>query len=144
MSLAWPRTRAWIGTVLNADATLTGLLTPGKVWVSSPAQGSLLPRVVLSHVHTGPIKVNGNTTIWADIVCQIVGIDRTTTLATLEAAMNRVDVLLDSASGTVVSGQVLFCSSGDEIAFEEPPDPGASVPYQHLGREWYIFGKSTA
>lgn len=144
-SYVTPRVKSFIGTILAADATLQTLLTPvGKVHWDEAPQGSLVPYLLIYALSPAiPNKALGNQTVSENSVIGVVGVTRGNTNQGLLPIMDRVDELLESASGTTSGAQIFVISGEGEIDYSEPREPGASGPrYIRLGRRWRVQSKA--
>lgn len=142
MSLTAPIAFAFVSSRLTGDATLMALGSPPlsqgiRVYRDDIPQGGLYPSIVFSFLSGVPLKVIGNVTVWAEVVLLVKAIDQGQTTLNLEPIMNRVDAVLESASGSVSGGQVFGMASEDEIAYPEVRD--GTKRFQHLGRRWRMW-----
>lgn len=133
------RVDVWLQTVLAADATLTGLVGD-QVFSELAPQDASFPRVV--HQHQGSVDVRTATSsgrIMLSGLWLVRGIAATEDFRSLQAIADRVDVLLERASGSADGGLVFSCTRESPFRLLEPADGG--IQYRHLGGLYRIYAQ---
>lgn len=125
----------WLKSVLGSDATLAAL-TP-KVYKLPAPQGAQLPYAAFNMLSAVDLQAVGTARVWSDMLYVVRAIFETNTLGgNLELAANRIDVLLQAASGSASSGVVWACVREQPFEMEEN---NAGQELRHLGGIYRIF-----
>lgn len=137
------RIEQWLVEVLAGDAVLTALLakhpdTGQCVYEYVAPKGALYPFVLYSHQGSHDVRGVGPGRIMVSAVYQVKVVGQGASMAALTAAADRLDTLLQGASGAVVDGAVLMCVRESPLAYAEV-DSG--VQYRHLGGLWRILAQ---
>jgi hypothetical protein len=125
----------WLDTTLNGDATLIGLV-PSGAWNTQAKENTTYPLIVyqfmsgIDHVEVASIR------IWTNLVYLVKVIGETADLASLNAAVARIDALLHRASGSATDGTVWACVREQTIRL---PDSVAGRQYRHSGGLYRIY-----
>lgn len=125
---------AWLASKLN-DATLLAA-APGGVWADVAPEGTASPWVVFFLVAAADVNALGARRVLVDAVYEVrvTGVD--VGYGALKTAANRVDALLQGASGTNSDGTVIGCQGVEPVRFME--QDGDRV-YRHLGRQYQVL-----
>ncbi len=119
----------WLYTVLSGDATLAGLVS-GVFAYMAPSTASL-PYVVYTMQSGRDLNGLGPTRWWSDTRYLVRGIAETTTFGgDLKTIADRIDAVLQAASGTVVDGTVVVCVREQPFSMVEVAN---ERQYRHLG-----------
>lgn len=148
--LTTPLAYTFVSGILTGDATLLALgtaqgstpLSDGlRVYRDAIPQGEKYPAIIFWVLSPGiPLRVIGTEVVWSDLVMGVKAIDTGTSLdANLRAIANRVDVLMENASGTVSGGEVFGVRGEQEICYPDPPQ--GSKRWMNLGRQYRIWAK---
>lgn len=124
------RVHQWLRTLLTADATLTGLVST-RIYGDLAPQGVTLPFVVYNWQGGNDVRGLGTARIMVNGLYQVKVIDRALSGMTNTVAIaDRLDTLLQGASGSVIDGAVLACVREQPLAYVETE---AGEHYRHLG-----------
>ena len=128
------RIEQWLCSLLTGDAGTGGVktLTGGRIYAYQAPEGVAFPFVVYSRQAGHDVMGVGAARIMASEVYQVkvVGKGATVSFGTVKAIADRIDELLQGASGSVVDGQILSCVREQGISYVE--NSGLDV-YSHLG-----------
>ena len=119
----------WLYATLNGDATLMALVS--GVHNAIATQGAALPYVVFNFQGGGDVRGVGPTRIMSSALYQVKAVGGGASYAPLKAAVDRMDLLLQGASGSVTDGWIYSCVREQPIAFYETTPGG--VQYRHAG-----------
>jgi len=139
--------RRWLYGRLSGDATLQA--TFGSRFYDDPVPQDELatfPRLLWSHMTSEDVRGVNNVRFYVNVWFIVRGIIRDTDITALEAAMSRVDALLDHAEDaavmTVTGGVVLACHR--ERPFEEIEAAEDGTIYRHQGGVYVLSVQSTS
>lgn len=128
------RAERWLFSRLSGDGGAGGLntLVGGRIYAYVAPQGVQSPLVVYSYQSGYDVRGVGPTRVMASLLYQIkaVGVGTTPQLLALQSVADRIDWLLQAASGTVADGRVLVCVREGGVSYIETDN---SVVYTHLG-----------
>jgi len=128
------RIEQWLYTLLSCDTGLGGVntLVGGRIYAYQAPEGAVFPFVVYCRQAGHDVMGVGAARIMASEVYQVkvVGKAATVSFGTIKPIADRIDTLLQGASGTVVDGRVLSCVREQGISYVE--NSGSDV-YSHLG-----------
>jgi len=146
MALTTPRVQAWIYAKLTADATLMALGSPPlstgvRVYPDTIPQGVAYPAILFAFMTGEPVKAIGNIQIWTEMLWIVRATTVGSTAAGLEAIANRIDTLLDGASGTAGAGTIFTCAH-DQERKDVQELPGGNRQH-YLGRYWRIQARTS-
>lgn len=131
------RAEQWLYTVLSGDTTLSSLVG-GRIYSYLAPQDAVLPFVVYSHQAGHDVRGVGPTRIMTSLVYQVKAVGQGGSFQPLKAIADRLDVLLQGASGSVVDGTVLMCVREQPVEYVEVEN---GVQYRHLGGLWRIIAQ---
>ncbi|HOG46292.1 MAG TPA: hypothetical protein PLG21_22210 [Anaerolineae bacterium] len=142
--LELPRIEDWLQEVLAGDAALTALLAKHKdtgqcVYAYVAPQGAPMPFVVYSHQGSHDVRGVGPSRIMVSAVYQVKAVGPAASMGALTTAADRLDTLLQGASGTVVDGAVLACVREQPLSYVEVD---SSTRYRHLGGLYRIAARA--
>jgi len=129
------RAHEWLYGVLSNDATLNSYVS-GRVYRRLAPQGATMPYVVFQFQGGHDVQAVGPYRVMSQLVCVVKAVGLATTYTTLKTIADRVDSLLQAASGTTTDGRVLSCVREIPIDYEETD---AGVRYQHLGGQYRLY-----
>ncbi len=102
----------WLTTTLNADSTLTGLVT-GGIWRGSAPVEAVPPYVVMNFQAGSDVLTLNGVRLFDSLLFQIKAIGPGTMTTTLLLAANEIDSLLKRTSGVPLTvdglGAILAC-----------------------------------
>ena len=128
------RVEQWLYSLLSSDTGTGGVstLVSGRIYAYVAPSGAVFPFVIYSRQAGHDVMGVGTVRIMASEVYQVkvVGKAATVALGTIKAIADRIDTLLQGATGTVVDGRVLSCVREQGISYVETS--GSDV-YSHLG-----------
>ncbi|HXF08991.1 MAG TPA: DUF3168 domain-containing protein [Candidatus Acidoferrales bacterium] len=131
------RVDQWLYGLLSGDATLNGLVN-GRIYGYLAPQDAALPFVLYSHQSGVDVRGVGPTRIMVGFIYQVKAVGQGPSFAPLQPIADRIDTLLQGASGSVVDGLVLACVRESTVAFVEVE---SGVQYRHLGGLWHIIAQ---
>jgi len=131
------RVEQWLYELLAGDQTLAGLVS-GRIYGYLAPPGAALPLVIYSYQSGHDVRGVGPTRVMAEATYQVKAVDRGPSFANVKAIADRLDSLLQGASGDVVDGQVLMCVRENQVAYVEV-DSG--IQYRHLGGLYRIVAQ---
>lgn len=128
------RAETWLYSLLSGDTGAGGVntLVGGRIYAYLAPAGAAFPLVVFSHQAGHDVRGVGPARIMASLAYQVKAIGKGTaaSFGTIKAIADRIDALLQGASGNVVDGQVLSCVREQGVSYVE--NSGSDV-YSHLG-----------
>lgn len=129
------RAYEWLYSVLAGDAMLNGYVS-GRVYRRLAPEGAAMPYVVFQFQSGHDVQAAGPYRVMSQLVCVVKIVGQASTYPTLKAIVDRVDALLQAASGMATDGRVLACMRETPIDYEEID---AGVRYQHLGGQYRLY-----
>lgn len=130
----------WIVDTLTGDATLMGLVA--GVWSErNVPQGTDAPYVVFGYRGGSLLRVVGPVRFWHDLVYDVKAVGLATAYATLVTIANRIDTLLELASGSAEGGTVVV--SEFEAAVPVPEDEEGGVVYENITHRYRLKVQET-
>jgi len=134
------RVEQWLYALLTGDTGPDGVhtLVGGRIYSYVAPQGAELPYVVYSYQGGYDVRGVGPARIMVSAVYQIKAIGQGHSFAPLQPVADRLDALLQGASGSVLDGHVLMCVREQPVAYVEI---SAGVPYRHLGGLWRMIAQ---
>lgn len=128
---------------LKADATIQATFgSPARVYQRNAPEGiPVYPLLLIRFVSAIPLVTLGAIDVHSSALFDVIGVTRDNSTASIKAGVNRVDALLNRASGTTAAGEIFFVHKADltEIATTDPPSPGGGARIQNLGRTWRLI-----
>lgn len=131
------RVDQWLYERLSGDTTLSNLVG-GRIYAYLAPQDATLPFVLYSHQAGHDVRGVGPARIMTSLVYQVKAVGQGGSFGPLKAIADRLDTLLQGASGSVVDGTVLMCVREQPIEYVEIED---GVQYRHLGGLWRIIAQ---
>ncbi len=133
------RIEQWLYALLSGDSLLSTLVG-GRIYSYVAPQGAPPPWPLVVYSYQGGYDVRGvgPARIMVSAVYQIKAIGQGQSFAPLQPVADRLDALLQGASGSVLDGQVLMCVREQPVAYVEI---SAGVPYRHLGGLWRMIAQ---
>ncbi len=128
----------WLYATLSGDVTLMALVS--GVHNALAAQGAALPYVVFNFQGGGDVRGVGPTRIMTSALYQVKAVGSGASYAPLKSAVDRIDTLLQGASGSVTDGWIYSCVREQPIAYVETTAGGAQ--FRHLGGFYRIVAQS--
>jgi hypothetical protein len=128
----------WLYGLLTGDPTLTGLVG-GRVYGYVAPDDAALPFVVYSHQGGSDVRGNGPTRFMVSLLYQVKVVGAGASFQPLKPIADRLDELLQGASGTVSDGRVLACVREQPVAYTEVDN---GVVYRHAGGLWRIHAQA--
>lgn len=127
----------WLYTKLTGDSTLNTAVG-GRIYAYVAPQGAALPCVVYQQQAARDVAGVGPARIMSNMVYLIKVIGQTRSFGDLETVANRIDAVLQAASGSNSRGNVWACVRDSPFAMVENTEAGE---YRHLGGIYRIFAK---
>ncbi len=128
------RVEQWLYGLLAGDTGVGGVstLVGGRIYAYIAPEGSAFPLVVYSRQAGHDVAGVGSARIMASEVYQVkvIGKGSTVGFEAIRPVADRLDSLLQGASGSVVDGQILSCVREQGISYVESSGSGV---YSHLG-----------
>ncbi len=129
---------SWLYTVLAADAALAAVVGNRIYGYLAPATAAM-PYVVYQQQAAHDVRGTGPTRIMAAMLYVVKVIAETNTFTgSLETAANRIDAVLQAASGTNVRGNVVACVREQPFSLVESTADGQ---YRHLGGIYRLWAR---
>lgn len=129
------RVEAWLDGLLKGDSTLNTAVG-GRIYGYLAPQDAAVPYVIYSYQRGHDVFGVGTARIMAHTAYQVKVVGQTKSFVALETIANRLDIVLQGASGSVVDGEILACVREQPISYVET-DSG--VQYRHLGGLYRII-----
>lgn len=132
---------SWLYAVLSGDATLAGLATGGIHGHVNPNAAPTFPYVLYQLQAPGAdVRGVGPARVMTQALYLVRGIAQANSFGgNLTTIANRIDVLLQAASGSAAGGLVLSCVREQPFALPETAPGG--LQYRHLGGIYRLFVK---
>jgi len=131
------RVEQWLYRVLSQDMTL-GDMVGGRIYAYVAPQDAPFPFILISHQAGHDVRGVGPARVMVSLVYQVKVVGQGGSFAPLQPIADRIDALLQGASGAVVDGQVLMCVREQPVAYVEVDD---GVQYRHLGGLYRIIAQ---
>lgn len=129
----------WLYTLLSADTELNAVVDD-RVYGYVAPQGAAMPFVLFAYQGGRDVRGVGPSRIMASALYQVKVVGEGASFSGLEAIADRLDALLQGASGSVTDGAVLMCVREQPIVYVEVDN---GVQYRHLGGLWRIIAQAT-
>lgn len=127
----------WLQTVLSGDATLNTAVG-GRIYGYVAPQDAAFPVVVYQQQAARDVQGVGPARIMATMLYIVKVTGQTGSFASIEAAANRIDAVLQAASGTNVRGRVVACVREAPFSLVENTPNGQ---YRHLGGMYRLWAQ---
>lgn len=128
------RVEQWLYGLLSGDTGAGGVstLVGGRIYAYIAPERSAFPLVVYSRQAGHDVAGVGPVRIMAREVYQVKVIGKAATVAfgAIKPIADRIDTLLQGASGSVVDGSILSCVREQGVSYVES---SGSDTYSHLG-----------
>lgn len=120
----------WLYSVLSGDATLAGLVST-RVYGHIAPQEAAFPLVLFALQSSSDVQILGPNRIMTNMHYVVRGVTEGGSFGgTLKTMAERIDAVLQAASGTVAAGQVFACVREQPFALVETVQ---GKQYRHLG-----------
>ncbi len=121
----------WIYALLSADPGLIALIA-GRVHAYRVPEGGAMPCVVFQlQSAQADTRVIGNVRLVSRFTLIVKAIGQGADFVTIQPIADRIDELLEAASGSNVDGVIVSCVRDRPLEMLESSDPG--IDYAHLG-----------
>ena len=127
----------WLYSVLAADSQLAAIVGT-RIYAYVAPQGATMPFVVYQNQAGRDVRGVGPLRLMANLLYVVKVVAQTNSFATLETAANRIDVVLQAASGTNVRGTVIACVREQPFSLVESTNEGQ---FRHLGGIYRLWAK---
>lgn len=128
---------AWLQSVLSGDSTLNTTVG-GRIYAYVAPPGATFPLVIYQNQAAKDVRGNGPQRIMANMLYTVKVIGETTSFASIEAAANRIDAVLQAVSGSTVRGVVVACVREQPFSLVESTPSGQ---YRHLGGVYRLWAQ---
>lgn len=132
-----PRIEMWLHSLLAGDATLAALVG-SRVYGYLAPPGAVSPWVVFNYQSGNDVRGVGPTRIMVSTLYQVKGVGQVDGFGPLKPIADRIDALMQGASGVVVDGQVLLCVRQNPVAYVEVNE---GRQFRHLGGLYWIIAR---
>lgn len=129
------RVDQWLFQILSNDSILRNFVND-RIYGYLAPQKSDLPFIIFSKQSGVDIRGVGPSRIMSDLLYQVKVVDYGRSPQKSKNIGDRLDVLLQGASGTLNDGTILMCVREQIIEYIEFVD---GIPLHHLGGLWRIF-----
>lgn len=129
--------KQWLNDVLKADAALVAQVGT-RIYDAVAPSGAAMPYVVYQYMAGRDIAGVGPHRIMTTFVYIVKVVKETNSFASLEAAANRIDAVLQAASGINVRGTVVACVREAPFEMVESLETGQ---YRHLGGSYRFWAQ---
>lgn len=109
----------WLYNLLANDPTGLGAIPIGGVFRGAAGDGTATPYIVMQYMGGHDVIGSGGHRIMADMPFHVYAIGPASSYANVKLAANRLDTLLQGASGTTSGGTVIACVRQSPISIEE-------------------------
>ncbi len=127
----------WLYTVLSTDSQLAAVVGT-RIYAYIAPENATFPYVVYQNQAGRDVRGVGPLRIMANLLYVVKVVGQTNTFGALETAANRIDAVLQAASGTPTRGTVIACVREQPFALVESLDTGQ---YRHLGGIYRLWAK---
>ena len=127
----------WLYSVLAADSQLAAIVGT-RIYAYVAPQGATMPFVVYQNQAGRDVRGVGPLRLMANMLYVVKVVAQTNTFGTLETAANRIDAVLQAASGSNVRGTVIACVREQPFSLVESLETGQ---YRHLGGIYRLWAK---
>lgn len=131
------RVDQWLYETLSGDPTLSALVG-GRIYSYLAPPTAALPFVLFAHQAGRDVRIVGGRRVLVDMVYQVKAVGSGGSFQPLKSIADRLDALLQGASGSVVDGVVYMCVREQPLAYVEVEK---GVEYRHLGGFWRIIAQ---
>ncbi|MDE2100089.1 MAG: hypothetical protein KGL39_22735 [Patescibacteria group bacterium] len=127
----------WLYSTLSGDATMQGLIgNPARVYSGLAPEGSAFPYIVLRFL-AGPDTVAvGGVRIMTNPVYLVMGIDKSSSFATLASINAQIETLIGNQTGATSDTTILSCVR--EQPYERADSDSAGNVYRYLGGRYRL------
>ena len=121
----------WIYSLLAADSTLQSLVV-NRIYAYRAPQGGAFPAIVFQvQSAQADTRVVGDQRLASRFTMVVKAIGQGADFIAVQPIAERVDQLLEAASGSNVDGVIVACVRDRPLEMLETSDPG--IDYVHLG-----------
>jgi len=131
------RVLEWIYDTLSADSTLTGLVST-RIYDGLAPQGAAFPFVVFNHQGGSDLRGVGSERVFNNSLYQVKAVTKGGSFSSGATIADRIDALLQAASGTTSDGVILGCVREQAIMLIEQQ---SGVEYRHVGGIYRIYAQ---
>lgn len=129
---------AWLYAKLTGDATLTGLVS-GRIYGHIAPQDATYPLVLFALQTADDVQTLGPNRIMSNMLYVVRGIAEVASFgASLTTIADRIDTVLQAASGTVAAGRVLACVREAPVVMVEV---SKGKQYRYLGGVYRLYAQ---
>jgi hypothetical protein len=122
---------AWIVATLEGDTPLASD-APGGVHRGTAPVGTPTPYIIVNQQSGGDITTANRVRLFSAIQYQVKACGPASDTASIVAAADRIDTLIDDKSNQAVTGGIILSSSRDEpLAYDEDEPDGTK--FSHFG-----------
>jgi hypothetical protein len=125
----------WLYETLTGDSQLQQLVGDRVYRFVAPPRAEM-PYIVFQFQAGRDVEVVGATRILSQIVCVVRVVGLATAYATLKTIADRVDAVLQAASGEAGDGYVYACTREAPLDF---PEADGMQLYQHVGGQYRLL-----
>lgn len=129
------RVSEWLYETLSSDATLTALVAD-RMYDGIAPQAATFPYITFNWQGGADVSAVGGIRIMNNGLWQVKAVVNETSYATILPIADRVDQVLQRASGAVSDGIILACVREQPLALIENSN---GVQYRHLGGLYRIY-----
>lgn len=129
------RVDQWLYATLTGDATLVGAVGT-RCYGDVAPQGAAFPYLIFNLMDGTDVMGIGTARIMVNAIYQIKVIGQVPSYALLKPIADRVDAVLQGATGSVVDGVILACTREQPIRYVEI---AGETQYRHLGGLYRVF-----
>lgn len=130
------RVYSWLYSVLHGDATLMALVT--GVFAGAAPEGQIAPYVVYNWQGGADVMVTNGRRTMNNSLYQVKCVGPADTITTLQTACDRLDTLLQRASGTTTGATILFCERERPVALDNTVN---GVLWTNVGGLYRIYAQ---
>lgn len=128
------RAEKWLYALMSGDSGVGGVstLVGGRIYAYAAPSRVSFPFVVFSHMGDYDVRAVGTARILASMTYQVKAVGRGSAVGmnAIKTIADRIDTLLQGASGSVTDGVILSCVREQQISYVEQAE---SEVYMHLG-----------
>lgn len=128
---------SWLYSVLTGDAGLNTVVG-GRVYSYVAPQGAAMPFVIYQQQGAHDVAGVGPVRIMASMLYTVKVVGEGASFAAIEAAANRIDAVLQAASGSNVRGVVVSCVRESPFSLVESTPQGQ---FRHLGGIYRVYAQ---
>lgn len=131
------RVEQWLYTTLTGDATLAAAVSTRCYGYIAP-QNAIYPLLLFSMQAGTDVMGVGTARVMLTCLYQVKVIGATNSFAALKPLADRIDAVLQGATGSVVDGAILACTREEPLSYV---DVSGETQYRHLGGLYRIIAQ---